>query len=99
MGYQTGIDCPNDFECKHIRAHHKPTGKPIGRDCPKLALRTPAPPPSPPLPLSAEFRKILSLDCKPTRVHIGANCKCASASDTKYMEVDGFVKACEATTC
>jgi len=96
--YQTSMDCPLNFECMDIRAHHKPTGKPGGRDCPKIALRTPklklqaakAPDPS-----ATELAA-----CEKQLINVGANCICNSpGGHYKSISVPGTVLQCEPRTC
>lgn len=88
--YQSGHQCPVPFKCGSIQVHHKPTGKPQGRDCPKLALQPGAqkrararPPPR---------RQTCVEQC----VHVGANCQCNSPNGhVKVLEVAGVVQFCE----
>lgn len=90
--YQTGSDCPYKFDCNLVRAHHKPTQKNHGRDCPKLAYRktttTSSPPP----------RGTTILPCDIVSIHAGEHCKCNGVF-TKVIAVDGIIQECQLSTC
>lgn len=95
--YQTGFECPAGFDCERVRVHHKPTGKPVGKDCTKLARRK-----GPKLAFSPEppamARQWAHLGCEEQFVNIGANCKCEGENYIKQISVRGFVKACHEAT-
>lgn len=97
--YQTGHECPANFDCELIRVHHKPTGKPNGGDCAKLARRPKSMEPSPFAAITSPGRKSLAawatLPCSAQFVNIGANCKCNGENYIKTVTAAGDVLACE----
>jgi len=91
--YQTGVDCPRHFDCDLIRAHHKPTSAPLGRDCSKFKLRSKPPPATALLPRPPPARTPPARSCRVQCVKIGENCHCAKA--VKSVSVTGVVQECE----
>eukprot|EP00930_Biecheleria_cincta_P038558 TRINITY_DN26485_c0_g1_i1.p1 TRINITY_DN26485_c0_g1~~TRINITY_DN26485_c0_g1_i1.p1 ORF type:complete len:564 (-),score=93.18 TRINITY_DN26485_c0_g1_i1:64-1755(-) len=89
--YQTGSDCPYKYDCNLVRAHHKPTQKDHGRDCPKLAYRTTTTTSSPP-PLKP------ILPCDIVSIHVGDHCKCNGVY-SKKIAADGIIQECQLSTC
>jgi len=93
--YQTGAGCPGRFDCDLIQVHHKPTGQPMGYDCPKLALK--AARPTTPAPPSGEDSPEAQLPCELQGVDIGTSCHCAdgAAAGVKTISVPGYAVACQ----
>jgi len=90
--YQTSNHCPRLFDCGSVRAHHKPTGKPGGRDCPKLALR-------PKKPAAPALGERSAARCEQRLVHVGAQCKCDGTPSVKTITVPGHITHCEQRVC
>lgn len=97
--YQTGAGCPGRFDCSLIQVHHKPTGKPLGYDCPKLALRTTPAALLEGLPQAAsrEDSPYFQLRCEMQTVMLGKSCRCSEgvAASQKTVSVPGFAIACQ----
>lgn len=91
--YQTGSGCPARFDCKLVQVHHKPTSKPVGNDCGKLAFAKTVKSPAPAL-LRAHGPEA-ALPCEVQPVKIGANCKCKERSFIKTIDVQGYLVGCQ----
>jgi len=91
--YQTGSGCPARFDCNLVQVHHKPTGKPLGRDCAKLARQADRSTPSP--PRKAELGIKLPLPCEVQTLNVGSNCKCAGENYIKSINIPGYIVDCQ----
>ncbi|CAE7794276.1 RE2 [Symbiodinium sp. CCMP2592] len=89
--YQTGSHCPYKFDCNLVKAHHKPTQKEHGRDCPKLKYRSATTTTTPATPKEPK-------SCQVVQVQIGASCKCGGIF-SKSVEVSGAIQDCERASC
>eukprot|EP00439_Symbiodinium_sp_Y106_P033198 s1101_g3.t6 len=89
--YQTGSHCPYKFDCNLVKAHHKPTQKEHGRDCPKLKYRSATTTTTPATPKEPKT-------CQVAQVQIGASCKCGGIF-SKSVEVSGAIQDCERASC
>ncbi|CAE7690777.1 CPK1, partial [Symbiodinium microadriaticum] len=89
--YQTGSHCPYKFDCNLVKAHHKPTQKEHGRDCPKLKYRSATTTTTPATPKEPK-------PCQVVQVQIGASCKCGGVF-SKSVVVPGAIQDCERASC
>jgi len=89
--YQTGVQCPPNFDCRSIKVHHKPGTTSHPRDCPKQGLHK--------LQDGRLFAPdALHAGCMVQCVDIGASRNCNSAdSHVKQVTVTGQVQECDAT--
>merc|ERR1712113_738534 len=91
--YQTGSGCPARFDCSLVQAHHKPTGKPGGRDCAKLAFRQDRSTTAP--PRDSQVHVEVPLPCEVQTLNVGSNCKCDGENYIKSINIPGYIVDCQ----
>jgi len=97
--YQGGVGCAPRFDCRRVRAHHKPTSKPVGRDCGKLKYNQASMPKEAALsPARRALPPWALLACRPQLVQVGPQRDC-QMGPIKHLTLEGYASHCESTAC